>query len=217
MAIESVYRTVLDYDMNGVLNAIREELEIGSEVSAIVKNGLIAALDEIGRKFATGELYVPEMLVAAKAVKAGMEIVRPFVTGVQRSHSGTVIIGTVAGDLHDIGQNLVATMLEGGGFNVLDLGVDVGKDVFLNAVSENKADIVALSALLTTTMTQMKEVVALLKSHNESIRVMIGGAPVDQKYFNTIGADGYADDAAGAVTLARKLLGVPLCTCCVNS
>jgi 5-methyltetrahydrofolate--homocysteine methyltransferase len=206
MRIQSVYQAVLEYDSQGVIAAIRSQIEMGTNVSQVVKDGLVPALDEVGKRFSEGELYVPEMLMAAKAVKAGMDIIRPIVSEGKGSYVGTIIIGTVKGDLHDIGKNLVAMMLEGGGFNVIDLGVDVKKEDFFEATRKNKGNMVALSALLTTTMSAMRETVAYIKDRDRKISVIVGGAPVDQAYCDSISADGYADDAAIAVKVARSLI-----------
>jgi 5-methyltetrahydrofolate--homocysteine methyltransferase len=160
----------------------------------------------VGEKFSSGELFVPEMLMAAQAMKAGLEILKPLLSSGQAHAKGTVVIGTVKGDLHDIGKNLVAMMLEGAGFEVVDLGVDVASEKFVQAAAERKADVVALSALLTTTMPAMQRTVAAVKEAGLSSRTIIGGAPVTQAYAERVGADGYSPDAPGAVRLVKKLV-----------
>jgi 5-methyltetrahydrofolate--homocysteine methyltransferase len=162
-------------------------------------------MDAVGKAFSEGELYVPEMLMAAQTMKAGLEILKPKLGGSGAASAGVIVMGTVKGDLHDIGKNLVGMMLEGGGFEVHDLGVDVEAKTFVEAVKQHNASIVGLSALLTTTMPAMEETVAALKEAGLNIKVMIGGAPVTQAYADKIGASGYSEDAPSAVELARKL------------
>ena len=173
----------------------------------ILNKGLVAGMNVVGEKFKNNEFYVPEVLIAARAMKASMELLRPQLVKSGIKARGTVAIGTVRGDLHDIGKNLVAMMLEGAGFEIMDLGVDVKPEQFVEAV-KGGADVIAMSALLTTTMPAMKDTVEALKA--EGVRgktsVMIGGAPVTQNYCNEIGADGYAPDAASAVDTAKELL-----------
>ena len=205
------------------LNAIAEKLIAGKadDVKALVQaaidenaapkdileQGLIAGMNEVGRRFKANEFYVPEVLIAARAMHYGMEILEPKLeeAGVQKL--AIAAIGTVKGDLHDIGKNLVATMLEGGGFEVVDLGVDVAPEKFVEAAQQKDGSIVALSALLTTTMTMMKTVIEALEAAGirQSTKVMIGGAPITQQYADEIGADGFSDNASAAVAMARKL------------
>ncbi|HDN84570.1 MAG TPA: cobalamin-binding protein, partial [Candidatus Aerophobetes bacterium] len=163
----------------------------------------------VGDKFKKNEFYVPEVLIAARAMKAGMEIIRPLLTKKGVKGAGKIILGTVRGDLHDIGKNLVGMMLEGAGFEIIDLGVDVPPEKFVEAAREKGADIIGLSALLTTTMPGMKDVIEAIKSSDlkGKLKVMIGGAPVTQDYADEIGADGYAPDAASAVDKAKQLIG----------
>jgi 5-methyltetrahydrofolate--homocysteine methyltransferase len=177
--------------------------------SQLVQKFMIPAMDEVGRRFECNEYFVPELLIAARAMKTSMELITPHLAAVGAQPVGRVIIGTVQGDLHDIGKNLVASMLEGGGFQVVDLGVDVSPEKFVEAVKEEKkGSILGLSALLTTTMTMMKNVIAALEKAGvrEKTKVMIGGAPITQQYADEIGADGYSDNASGAVAVARKLV-----------
>jgi len=173
----------------------------------LVQKYMIPAMDEVGRRFQCNEYFVPELLIAARAMKASLEILTPYLVESGAEPRGRVIIGTVEGDLHDIGKNLVASMLEGGGFRVIDLGVNVSPDRFVEAVRENNDSILALSALLTTTMTTMKTVINELEKGGlrDKTKVMIGGAPVNQSFADEIGAEGYSDNASSAVALARDL------------
>ena len=169
---------------------------------------LVPAMDEVGRLFECEEYFVPEMLLSARAMKASMELVRPLLAAAGTEPVGRVVIGTVKGDLHDIGKNLVASMLEGGGFEVIDLGADVAPERFIEAVTTRHANLVALSALLTVTMPSMKTTIDALRAAGvrEKVKVMVGGAPVNEQYATSIGADGYSESAGGAVALARKLV-----------
>jgi 5-methyltetrahydrofolate--homocysteine methyltransferase len=164
-------------------------------------------MDEVGRRFECEEYFVPEMLLSARAMKASMEIVRPLLAATGAEPIGRVVIGTVKGDLHDIGKNLVASMLEGGGFEVIDLGADVAPERFIDAAATRGANLVALSALLTVTMPSMKTTIDAFQAAGlrEKVKIMVGGAPVTQRYADAIGADGYSDSAGSAVALARKL------------
>jgi 5-methyltetrahydrofolate--homocysteine methyltransferase len=176
----------------------------------IINQGLIAGMSVVGEKFKNNEFYVPEVLIAARAMHASLDLLRPLITEHGIEPVGRVAIGTVKGDLHDIGKNLVAMMLEGAGYEVNDLGVDVKPEQFIEAVKDKKAQILALSALLTTTMPAMADTIKALKeaSVRDRVKVMIGGAPVTQSYADEIGADGYAPDAASAVDKAKELLAV---------
>jgi methylmalonyl-CoA mutase cobalamin-binding domain/chain len=170
---------------------------------------MIPAMDEVGRRFECQEYFVPELLIAARAMKGALELIRPLLTASGAPSAGSVVIGTVRGDLHDIGKNLVASMLEGAGFDVFDLGTDVTPQKFLAEAKAKKTKIVALSALLTTTMTAMKSTIEEFKREGvrDQFKFMIGGAPVTQEYADQIGADGYSENANGAVGMARKLAG----------
>lgn len=176
----------------------------GAAPQTIVNEGLIAGMNVVGVKFKNNEVYVPEVLIAARAMHAGMDVVKPLLSEAEVQDKGTVLVGTVKGDLHDIGKNLVCMMLEGAGYRVIDLGVDVAAEKFAQAVEEHKPQIVGLSALLTTTMVIMKSTIERLKAY--PVKVMIGGAPVTQKFADEIGADAYAPDAATAVEKANQLL-----------
>lgn len=185
-------------------------LEEGVSAEELLNGALMLGMDEVGRRFKANEFYVPEVLIAARAMHAGMDVLRPQLAAGGVASSGKVVIGTAKGDLHDIGKNLVVMMLEGAGFEVVDLGIDVAPEGFVNAVKESQPDVLGISALLTTTMVQMGAVVEALKGAGvrDQIKVMVGGAPVTERYANEIGADGYAPDAASAVDKAKELLGI---------
>jgi len=206
MAIKDIYEGVLSFQVDKVKELTQAELDAGTDIPSILNDGLINAMDEVGRKFSEGELFVPEMLMSAQAMKAGLEILKPHLTE-EVSHSrGIVVIGTVKGDLHDIGKNLVAMMLEGAGLTVVDLGVDIEAEKFVAAAKEKKADIIAMSALLTTTMPAMEITIKAVKEAGLKVKCIIGGAPVTEAFANQIGADGHSDDAPGAVELVRRLM-----------
>ena len=207
MAIKDIYEGVLAFQVDKVRELTQAEMEAGTDIPTILNEGLIGAMDEVGKQFSEGILFVPEMLMAAQAMKAGLAILKPHLSA-EVSHSrGTVVIGTVKGDLHDIGKNLVAMMMEGAGLTVVDLGVDVEAEKFVEAAKDNNADVVALSALLTTTMPSMEATIKAIKEAGLSTKAIIGGAPVTEAYANQIGADGHSDDAPGAVDLVRRLVG----------
>jgi len=206
MPVEEIYQTVVEFRGNEIIGLVRGELEAGTDISVILNEGLIGAMDEVGRRFSEGQLYVPEMLQAAQTMKAGLEVLRPKLVGRSGKPRGTVVIGSVKGDLHDIGKNLVAMMLEGAGFRIVDLGVDVAAEAFLAAARKEGADLVGLSALLTTSMPSMEETVGLIKGSAIAARVIVGGAPVNREYARRIRADGYSSDAVGAVDLAKSLV-----------
>ncbi|HUX02417.1 MAG: corrinoid protein [Phycisphaerae bacterium] len=193
-------------DRNTVAKLVREALDAHTPPEKILNEGLIVGMESIGRKFKANEVYVPEVLIAARAMAAGMEILEPILVKSGIKPRGKIVLGTVKQDLHDIGKNLVGMMLKGGGYQVIDVGVDVAPEKFVEATKNQGADIVALSALLTTTMPNMKAVVQALKAAGLKAKTMIGGAPVTQAFADEIGADGYAPDAASAVDLAKSLL-----------
>ncbi len=174
----------------------------------VLTKGLIAGMNVVGAKFKNNEFYVPEVLIAARAMKAGMKILRPKLAETGIKPEARFVVGTVKGDLHDIGKNLVAMMMEGAGFEVIDLGVDVTPDKFVDAIKTNNAELIGMSALLTTTMLNMKDTITALNSSGlrDKVKVLVGGAPLTQSFSDEIGADGYAPDAASAVDLARQLL-----------
>lgn len=180
----------------------------GVSAVEILNNGLMSGMSIVGKKFKANEMYIPEVLVAARAMHAAMDVIKPLLIESDTPARGTVVIGTVQGDLHDIGKNLVAMMLEGGGFTVIDIGVDVSAEKFVEQVKKNNANIVGLSALLSTTMTGMKEIIEMFRADDSvrDVKIMVGGAPITQEYADKISADGYAPDAASAVDLVVDLL-----------
>ena len=202
-----LYEAVLRGDAATTLSLTQEALAKDVDPELLLTESMIPAMDEVGRRFEAHEFFVPELLIAARAMKGAMDLIRPLLAESGVKPVGTVVIGTVKGDLHDIGKGLVASMLEGGGFNVVDLGTDVGAEKFIAEAQENGANIIALSALLTTTMVAMKDVVEKLEAAglHDTIKVVIGGAPVTQKFCASIGADGYSETASAAVLLAREL------------
>ena len=207
MAIQDIYQAILAFDEEKVKELTRAEIDAGTDLDSILNDGMIGAMDEVGKQFSEGILFVPEMLMAAQAMKGGLAILKPLLTGDAAASKGTVVIGTVKGDLHDIGKNLVSMMMEGAGFKVIDLGPDVDAEKFVEAAKENNADVVALSALLTTTMPAMEATIAAIKEAALPVKTIIGGAPVTQAFADQIKADGYSDDAPGGVELVRKLVG----------
>lgn len=175
----------------------------------ILNNGLVPGMDVVGKKFEANEFYLPEVLLAARAMKAAMEIIKPLLSESGAETKGTIIIGTIKGDIHEIGKNLVGMMLEGGGYTVIDLGVDVSPEKFVEEIKKNSVKLIGISALLTTTMMGMKTVIDMIKADEKiaDVKVMVGGAPLNQEFADSIGAHGYAPDASGAVGLAARLLG----------
>jgi 5-methyltetrahydrofolate--homocysteine methyltransferase len=206
--LDDLRKSVIDGELNVTQNQVHQALAENIPPEKILTDGLIAAMSEVGRMFENGEFYVPEMLISARAMKGGLAILRPQLAAANIKAIGRVVIGTVQGDLHDIGKNLVGMMLEGAGFEVIDLGADVSPERYVTAVKENLPDLIGLSALLTTTMPRMKDVVLALQAAGlrEMVKVMIGGAPVTEQYAKEIGADIYAPDAASAAQRARQSL-----------
>ncbi len=206
--LSELYDAILKGNRDLAVNATTAAVEAGVDPQEIVSKYMIPAMDEVGKRFECNEYFVPELLIAARAMKSSLEIVKPLLVEAGAQAAGRVAIGTVKGDLHDIGKNLVAAMLEGGGFDIIDLGVDVSPERFVQAVSDKGANVVCLSALLTTTMPSMKTTIDALTEAGvrDKVKVLIGGAPVTQQYADEIGADGYGENAASAVTLARKLV-----------
>ncbi len=192
----------------GVKELVQKAIDAGEDPSQVLKKGLISGMDVVGQKFSDGEYFVPEMLMCAKAMKGGLELLRPFLTDQASTTVGKVIIGTVKGDMHDIGKNLVVMMLEGAGFEVIDIGINTPPEKFVETAKANPDALVGLSALLTVTMEEMRTTIEVLRNAGLQNKVMIGGAPVSQQYAEEIGADGYASDAAKAVSLAKQLTGV---------
>jgi methylmalonyl-CoA mutase cobalamin-binding domain/chain len=207
---EALKEAVIKGRMDEAVAEAEQALAGGEGVAAIIDQGLIAAMDVVGERFAGGQVFVPQMLRSAKVMQRCMELLKPRFRAGEATSRGTVVIGTVQGDLHDIGKNLVAMMMEGAGFAIVDLGVDVTPERFVEAAREEKADIVAMSALLSTTMPAMKKTIGALAGAGlgESVRVMVGGAPVTGAYAAEIGAHAYAPEAGTAVARARELLGV---------
>jgi methanogenic corrinoid protein MtbC1 len=194
-------------DQDGADELAKKALEEGCKPAEILENALIPAMSVVGNKFSRQEIYVPQMLMSAKAMSSAMVHLKPFFLSGETKRKGTFIIGTVTGDLHDIGKNLVAMMVEGGGWEVIDLGVDAGPEKFLKAVDEHPGAVVGLSALLTTTMENMKKIVAATKEKYPLLKIMVGGAPVTRDFCDKIGADFYSPDPQGAVNYLNSLAG----------
>lgn len=206
--LKAIYDGVVEGDNTSVQSNVQAALEGGSSASAVLNEALIPAMAEVGRLFEEGEYFVPEMLISARAMKSAMALLKPYLAQDDVKFAGTVVIGTVKGDLHDIGKNLVSLMLEGAGFQVKDLGSDVTPEKYIEAVRESDANVVAMSALLTTTMVNMKATIDALQEAGlrDKVKVMIGGAPVTDSFAKQIGADGYAPDASRAVAVAKTLV-----------
>ncbi len=204
--LKQLYDAVVSGDAKATHAITQQALSEGIDPLKLVNEYMVPAMDEVGRRFEANEYFVPELLISARAMKAALDIIRPLLTARGDKPVGRVAIGTVKGDLHDIGKNLVASLLEGGGFEVIDLGVNVAPEKFIATVKEKHADIIAMSALLTTTMPSMKTTIDALKQAGvrNQVKVLIGGAPITQKYAEEIGADGYSENAVGAVALAKK-------------
>ena len=207
MDLNRIYQNVIDADQVEIEANVQTALETGGDPEEILKNGLIAAMQEVGRLFEQGDLYVPEMLVSARAMQAGLRILKPHLARANVKAVGKVALGTVKGDLHDIGKNLVAMMLEGAGFEVVDLGVDVHPEAYVKAAQDG-IQLLGMSALLTTTMSSMESIMLALNTTGlrHRVKVMVGGAPVTQEYATKIGADGFAADASSATRIALQLL-----------
>lgn len=208
--LKEIYEGVLDGDQPAVVDKVTQALDEGIDPAVILDQGMIDAMTEVGRLFEEGEFFVPEMLIAARAMQGGMGILKPYLAEADVQPAGKVVIGTVKGDMHDIGKNLVAMMLEGAAFEIIDLGVDVSPERFTKAVSESGAQVVAMSALLTTTMPNMQSTIETIREAGlrDGIKIMVGGAPLTAEYAEKIGADAYAPDASRAVATAKSLVGV---------
>jgi 5-methyltetrahydrofolate--homocysteine methyltransferase len=195
-------------DAETVKSQVDKALADNIEPSEILNNGLVTGMSSIGEKFKNNEVYIPEVLIAARAMKAGLEIIKPLLAETKTESKGKIAVGTVKGDLHDIGKNIVCIMLEGAGYDVVDLGIDVPKEKFIETVEKENINVLGLSSLLTTTMTYMNEVIDAFKQAElkDKVKIVIGGAPVTQDYADEVGADGYAPDAASAVDVIKKLL-----------
>lgn len=208
-ALDEVKDAVVSGNVEQTLAGINRAISTGIAPGDIIQMSLIGAMTVVGEQFKNNEIYVPEMLIAARAMKAGLHILKPLMVGTEVKSLATVVIGTVKGDLHDIGKNLVSIMMEGAGCTVIDLGVDIPPEKFVDAVNVHNPEFLAMSALLTTTMPMMKETIAALeKSGKRSrVKVLVGGAPISQAFADGIGADGYADNAAEAVDKMKSLVG----------
>ena len=206
--MQEISGAVIIGNQQKTIELVEAALKEGKKPGAIITEGLIPGMDTVGKKFTAREYYVPDMLIAARAMQSALKILKPMLVGDEIVSAGTCVIGTVQGDLHDIGKNLVGMMLEGAGFKVIDLGADVKSEKYIEAIKENSANVLGLSALLTTTMPMMKEVVEAAKAAGirDKVKIVIGGAPITQKYADEIGADGYSPDAASAVDLVKGLI-----------
>ncbi len=206
--VKNVYTAILEGQQKAAGAAVHAAIDAGIDPTIILNEGMVAAMAEVGRLFEEGEYFVPEMLVSARAMQAGLEPLKPQLAKGNFQASGKIIIGTVKGDLHDIGKNLVSMMLEGAAFEIVDLGTDVAPEKFVEAVKTSGAQILAMSALLTTTMPNMKATIEAIKEAGvrSQVKIMVGGAPVTQKYADEIGADGYSQDASRAVSVAKALV-----------
>lgn len=205
--LAEIRNAVIKGARNDVKGLVEKAVVEGRDVSEILKEGLTTAIGIVGDKFEKGEYFLPEMLMSAMAMKEGMKILRPLLAENDVRASGVVVLGTVSGDIHDIGKSIIGAMLEAVGFRIIDLGADVDLDKFAQAAKQNDADLIGLSALLTTTMVGMKDVVESVKEAGLKAKVMVGGAPVSQEFADQIGADGYATDAPSAARKARELVG----------
>lgn len=205
---QNLIDAVLRADVEKVKELVKAAIDGGGKANDIMNNGLIAGMKVVGEKMGAEEMFIPEVLISAKAMSAGVEILKPFLTDEEVDTAGKMVIGTVQGDLHDIGKNLVAMLMEGAGFSVIDLGIDVNPQKFVQAVRENNSSILGMSALLTTTMPKMKETIEALEEAGlrSQVKVLVGGAPVTEGFAKEIGADGYAPDAGSAVNTVKTLL-----------
>lgn len=206
--LEGIQKDLYSGKLDGVKKGVKKALEEGLSAQEVLAKGLLAGMDKVGKDFKAGDLFIPEVLMCAKAMHAGLDILKPLLVGSGTPLQGKIVIGTVAGDLHDIGKNLVKMMLEGAGFEIIDLGVSVSPEKFIEAVRANGAKLMGMSALLTTTMPAMKLTIEGLKKAGirDDVKVLVGGAPVTASFAESIGADAYAPDAASAVDVARELI-----------
>ena len=208
--LNQLYEAIVAGKLEPAVEITQQVLAEGVEPKVIINDYMIKAMGEIGQRFQDGKAFVPQLLMAARAMKGALELLKPLLAGDASSTVGKVVIGTVKGDLHDIGKNLVASMLEGSGFEVVNIGIDIPAEKFIEAVHEHNPDILCMSALLTTTMPYMKTVIDAVADAGlrDKVKIMVGGAPINQSYAEQIGADGYSDNANTAVTKAKELLGV---------
>jgi len=209
-SIQKIKEGIIEGRHKEIESLVRDICKTGISLDTVIQEGLISAMDVVGQRFSAGEIFVPEMMVSAMTMKLGLNIVKPLLTGEAGATKGTVLMGTVKGDLHDIGKNILIMILEGAGFRVIDLGVDIDVEKVVAKVTEIRPQVLGLSALLTTTMPEMKRVIEELRACGlrERVKVMVGGAPVDAAFAERIGADGYGKDAAQAVALARSFVGL---------
>lgn len=207
--LKQLYEAVVEGNAKLARSVTESALAEGTDPQVLVNDFMIPAMNEVGRRFESNECFVPELLISARAMKRSLELIRPLLVARGSEPVGRVVIGTVKGDMHDIGKNLVSAMLEGGGFEVIDLGVDVQPEQFIAAVKEKNVSIVAMSALVTTTMGSMKTTIDAMAEAGvrHRVKILVGGAPITQKFADEIGADGYSDNANGAVALARRIIG----------
>ena len=206
--LQNIFNGILEGDRETVRTNVQKAIDAKMAPAVILNDSMVSAMAEVGKRFEEGEYYVPELLIAARAMKEGLALLKPLLAEAKVKAAGRVAAGTVKGDLHDIGKNLVCMMLEGAGFEILDLGTDVSPEKFVDSVQTGKADVICMSALLTTTMPNMVATIDALKAAGlrSKVKVLIGGAPVTDSYAHQIGADGYAPDASRAVALAKSLL-----------
>jgi 5-methyltetrahydrofolate--homocysteine methyltransferase len=203
---EKFYNALAEGSMDKVKELTQNALSAGETAEKVLKDGLIPAMDQIGVRFRNNEIFIPEVLIAARAMHAGLGVLKPILAKSTTSVTTKIVLGTVKGDLHDIGKNLVGMMLEGAGFEVVDLGIDVPPEKFIQSAKENGAQVIGMSALLTTTMMQMKSTVEKIKAEGLNVKTVIGGAPVTAEFAKQIGADGFAPDAASAVSTIKEVL-----------
>ena len=210
MSLDGVYEAILDGNANDATSETRGAIDAGVSAPEILHEACIPAMTEVGRLFEIGEIFVPQMLISARAMKQSLEILKPLLVDADVQTVGRVVIGTVAGDLHDIGKNLVSIMLEGAGFEIIDLGTDTSPEAFVSAVQEHKPDLLGMSALLTTTLAGIGQTIEALEEAGvrDNVKIIVGGAPVTQDFADQVGADGFAPDAGSAPRLAKALLGV---------
>jgi len=206
--LNQLYDAILTGNLNLSVSTTQEAIAEGLNPQTVINDYMVKAMEEMGARFESGKAFVPNLLMSARAMKGSLELLKPLLKTDGSESAGKVVIGTVKGDLHDIGKNLVASMLEGCGFEVINLGVDVSSEKFVEAIKEHNADVICMSALLTTTMNYMKEVVAAIEAAGlkDKVKVMIGGAPLSKSFADQIGADGYSDNANSAVQLAKALI-----------
>lgn len=206
--LETIREMVVGGKFNDIEEEVQRAVDSGTDLNRLINDALISAMDIVGKRFADGDIYVPEMLVSAKTMKQGLDIIKPLLSSGEAEHRGTIVMGTVKGDLHDIGKNLVIMMMEGAGFRIVDMGVDVKIEDLIDTVKKEEADVLGLSALLTTTMPEMQKVIVALDEAGlrSQLKVIVGGAPIDQRFADEIGADGFGADAVEAVQLAREFV-----------